>query len=345
MSRKQEILNILNENPIAINEIHGQLSGSISLATLKRDLSALLEQGLVKREGQGKASRYLLAQSYGLLREIDTEQYFELGLYSRKIKSYFDPYLLDLLEESGSLILTESDLEKLHQINQGFQARKAKADPTIVKRELERLAIELAWKSSQIEGNTYSILETENLIKTGVQAKGHSPDEAAMILNHKTTLNYILSNVEEFIELDLDKVIKIHNMLTQNLGINQELRSELVGISGTDYRPPGNVELIRDYLSRIIALINSVSEPLLKAILALALFAYLQAFMDGNKRTSRMIANAVLLAHNVCPLSFGSIDEHEYKKALVIFYEQNNIVYLKQLFFEQFEFATSNYFR
>jgi Fic family protein len=71
---------------------------------------------------------------------------------------------------------------------------------------------------------------------------------------------------------------------------------------------------------------------------------YIQPFEDGNKRTARIIANAVLLANNVCPISYRSVDETDYKKAAVLFYEQNSARFFKQLFVEQFKFAVDNYF-
>jgi len=74
------------------------------------------------------------------------------------------------------------------------------------------------------------------------------------------------------------------------------------------------------------------------------LIAYIQPFEDGNKRTSRLMGNAVLLAHDICPLSYRSVKDSEYKKAVLLFYEQNNISYFKQLFIEQFKFAVNNYF-
>ena len=85
-------------------------------------------------------------------------------------------------------------------------------------------------------------------------------------------------------------------------------------------------------------------EGVRKTLLIKLLISYIQVFEDGNKRTSRMTGNAVLLAYNLCPLSFRSIDEVEYKKAVILFYEKNNLNYFKQLFIEQYDFAVNNYF-
>ena len=74
------------------------------------------------------------------------------------------------------------------------------------------------------------------------------------------------------------------------------------------------------------------------------LLAYIQPFADGNKRTSRMLANAILLAHDCFPLSYRSIDENEYKQAMIVFYETNNIYHIKRLFLDQYRFALKTYF-
>ncbi|PRD42803.1 cell filamentation protein Fic, partial [Sphingobacterium haloxyli] len=71
---------------------------------------------------------------------------------------------------------------------------------------------------------------------------------------------------------------------------------------------------------------------------------YIQAFNDGNKRTARIVSNAILIANQYCPISFRTIDSIEYKKAMLIFYEQNNISVFKEIFMEQFRFAVKTYF-
>jgi len=76
----------------------------------------------------------------------------------------------------------------------------------------------------------------------------------------------------------------------------------------------------------------------------ISLISYIQPFEDGNKRTARLAGNAILLANNVCPLSFRSIEESDYKKATLLFYEQNNARFLKELFISQFKFSINNYF-
>ena len=91
--------------------------------------------------------------------------------------------------------------------------------------------------------------------------------------------------------------------------------------------------------------INSKENGFEKALIAVALISYIQPFEDGNKRTGRMISNALLIQEGICPLSYRSVDSLDYKKAMLLFYEQNNLAAFKKIFFEQIDFSVKNYFR
>jgi Fic family protein len=128
------------------------------------------------------------------------------------------------------------------------------------------------------------------------------------------------------------------------LEVTKNLRKTLVGITGTKYRPLDNEFQIREALEKTCTLVNDTENPFEKAVMLMLLIAYIQPFVDGNKRTSRLSGNAILQSFDSCPLSYRSMDEIEYKKAILLFYEQNNISYFKELFLKQFEFAVENYF-
>ena len=177
------------------------------------------------------------------------------------------------------------------------------------------------------------------------EAKGHKKEEAIMILNHKEALDYINQNKGTFLKISVSKIEDIHYLLTKKLGIARNLRKTAVGVTGTKYKPIDNNQQILDALSKACYLVNKEDNPFAKALILSLLTAYIQPFEDGNKRTSRLIANAILLAHDICPLSYRNVNEAEYKKAVVLFYEQNNLSYFKHLFIEQFEFAVDNYFK
>jgi Fic family protein len=214
----------------------------------------------------------------------------------------------------------------------------------LVKKEIERITIELAWKSSKIEGNTYSLIDTEILIKENKEAIGHKKDEATMILNHKKALDYIFSKQDDFKVFSLRKMEDIHALLVDVLDVNKGLRLKPVGITGTNYKPLDNQYQIKEALEMTIEKMNKAHDSWSQALIALLMISYIQPFEDGNKRSARLIANACLIAHNVCPLSFRSVDESAYKKAMLIFYELQNASLFKKIFVDQFNFSIDNYF-
>ena len=133
-------------------------------------------------------------------------------------------------------------------------------------------------------------------------------------------------------------------MLSKELSVDKGIRHRRVGITGTNYHPLDNEFQIREAMHDMCDLINSRTDIFEKALLAIVLLSYIQAFSDGNKRTARITCNAILIANGYCPLSFRSVNSIDYKKAMLIFYEQNNLYAFKQIFIEQFEFAVREYF-
>ena len=212
------------------------------------------------------------------------------------------------------------------------------------RKEMERLGVDLSWKSSQIEGNTYSLLETERLLKDKQTASGKTKEEAIMLLNHKDALDFVLDVPDYLKELSVHRIEDIHSILTKELEVDRNIRHRRVGITGTNYRPLDNEFQIREALEDICTLVNGKDNVFEKALLTLVLLSYIQAFVDGNKRTARITSNAILIANGYCPISFRTVDSIDYKKAMLMFYEQNNIAAFKKIFIEQFLFAVKTYF-
>ena len=192
--------------------------------------------------------------------------------------------------------------------------------------------------------NTYSLLETERLLKEKKTASGKTKEEAIMLLNHKEALDFILDKPGYLHEISLGRIMEIHALLTQKLGVGQAIRHHRVGITGTNYQPLDNEFQIREALEDTCRLVNAKENVFEKALLTLVLLSYIQAFTDGNKRAARIMSNGILIAYGYCPISFRSVDSIDYKKAMLIFYEQNNIASFKQIFIEQFLFAVKTYF-
>lgn len=241
-------------------------------------------------------------------------------------------------------VFTENELDKLNMLQKEYETNIKDLNPAEYRKELERLAIDLSWKSSQIEGNTYSLLETERLLKEKQTASGKTKEEAVMLLNHKDALDFIIENKDYLNPLTVPKIVDIHNILTKELGVEWNLRNRRVGISGTNYKPLDNEFHILEALKGACNVINNKKSIFEKALLALVLISYIQPFMDGNKRTARIVSNAILINYDYCPISFRTVDSIAYKKAMLLFYEQNNISNFKNFFIDQFEFAVRTYF-
>lgn len=346
LNKRQEIVLAYLEKAAASAAVSGILNhllvleGEISRMTVNRDLRELQNRGYVKKIGSGRGAEYSLTDSYSAVKPIDAEKYFAVDPDKRQIYNKFNFSVFSVFAS----VFTPDEISKLVKLNTEYQANFKKLSQTALKREYERLTIELSWKSSKIEGNTYTLLETEHLLREHKEPKGHTREETAMILNHKTALDYIRASQKRFKKLDFRDIEDVHSLLIKNLGVARNIRSRLVRIGGTAYQPLDNKFQIREAIEKMCDLVNKQKTPFAKAFIAMLTIAYIQPFEDGNKRASRLIGNALLMAHNACPLSFRSIDELEYKKAMLLFYEQNNFRYFKELFINQFEFAVKNYF-
>ncbi len=313
-----------------------------SRITIVRDLKSLKEGGFIIRDGAGRGVRYSISPRFILLQNIDVQEYFSIHQDRRVIKKDFNFDIFNLLRD---YVFSDTERSELMSLHKEFQSNFKHIDSkTITEKEFERILIEFSWKSSQIEGNTYSLLDTEELIKDNKKASGKTELETQMILNHKNAFNFILNNRDNFIELSRSKIEDIHQLLTNKLGITKNIRSSPVGITGTNYKPLDNRFQIEEVFEKMIELINNKKDFFEKSFLCLVLLSYIQPFEDGNKRTARLISNAVLLAYNSTPMSYRAVDEVEYKKANLLFYERNNITYFKYIFMQQFEFAVKNYF-
>ena len=342
--RQQEIINIIGaQEEASISKIKERLANDPSIPTLNRDMAKLVAANCLKKHGAGRSITYTVTPYYRLFSPIDASDYFDLDPDQRRAKTAFNHELLQSL--NGVSIFTDQELADLRKLKKEYQANVASLSPTLYQKELERLTIELSWKSSQIEGNTYSLLETERLFKEKREAENKSKEEAIMLLNHKDAIAYLMEHKNLAKTLNLRTLEEIHSLLIKDLNVGRNIRSRTVGITGTAYKPLDNEHQIREQLELMCGLINAKDNGFEKALLAVALISYIQPFEDGNKRTGRMISNALLIADDACPLSYRSVDSLDYKKAMLLFYEQNNLAAFKTIFIEQNEFGVKNYFR
>jgi len=332
--RIDEILKFIkSEKGVSVAQIIEHFGKKIPKITISHDCNSLLSQKKIEKTGDSVATRYRAS--------FDPDVYFAVKSDDRILKTEtYNREVWDVLED----VFTAQELSHIENLNRQYRQNRESLSPAVLKKELERLTIELSWKSCEIEGNTYTLLDTERLIQTAQEAEGKKREDAVMILNHKKALDFIFENPGYFSEVSIQKIEEIHQLLMLDLGVNFGIRKNRVGITGTKYKPLKLEFQIREELFNLVKAVNKCGNPFEKALLTVLMISYIQPFEDGNKRTARILGDAVLLAFDYCPLSYRSVSSIEYKKAMILFYEQNDYRYFKQLFIEQFQHAIENYF-
>jgi Fic family protein len=345
ISQKQQkiLVILLQKEKISSSDIHQALTSQgqeISLVTVKRHLSEMVKIKLLKVSGAGRSTIYEISTIGRLFSDINAREYCGIEPDKRFGQKSFN---FDLLNDFPKVIFSDKEADNLRQASEEYITRKKGQSELIRQKELERLIIELSWKSSRIEGNTYTLLDTEKLILKNQEAEGKTREEAKMILNHRDAFEFILSNTDEFKKINRVLLEDLHKYLVKDLGVSFNLRNRPVGVVGSIYKPLDNKYQISEAIDSLIAAIKKLDSPYAKALLAKIGIAYIQPFEDGNKRTSRLLANAVLLAHGLAPLSYRSIEERDYREAMLVFYELNSILPIKNIFISQYDFAARNY--
>ena len=344
MTYLDKIVDFLQYHPgLSRPELMEQLDLGIGDTQVKKILAEGLYRGDIRVEGRARATRYFITPKGQLLRTIDLGTYYATPFTDRVMQTGYNFALIrDQLPSID--VFTHEEYAFLAEQERVFRERIKEYPRELYAKEMERLGIDLSWKSSEIEGNTYTLLETVNLLKDKIEAKGKKREEAIMLLNHKEALKAIVAQPEYFQTISLSRMEDVHSLLIDGLGVARNLRHVRVGISGTNYRPLEVESQIREAVGDMCALVNGKSDPYEKALLTLLLISYIQPFVDGNKRTSRLMSNAMLIANGCCPLSFRTVAADDYRAALLLFYEQNNISAFKKMFLEQVAFAVNEYF-
>ena len=312
----------------------------VSLVTIKRLLAKLNREGSLSITGKGPATRYALSSVGKLFATLDAKEYCAREPDTR---FGFSSYQFDLFQDVPTTVFSSEEQSFLETATTQYHNKSKGISETLHQKELERFIIELSWKSSKIEGNTYTLLDTEKLLLYGTEAEGRTKNETAMILNHKTAFSFVYENRDSFKVLSRMGIEHVHSLLTKDLQIVRNFRSSPVGITGSRYRPLDNKYQIEEAVVALLEVVNRVPDGYTKGLVTLLGLSYIQPFEDGNKRTARLTGNAVLLAYGLSPLSYRSVSEEAYREAILVFYELNSLEPFKKLFIEQYQFAAENY--
>jgi Fic family protein len=331
----EQILNVLKEieDGAKIADIAEQMPGTISKRTLLRRLDELKDLGKIVSSGSKSATRYFLKENkfeIPLSKEAEKQKAnVNQVIQLRDPVSYNLDFLYDY-EANKTFYLTAVERDHLKELGQQFN--HALEPGTHIKSVLHRLLLDLSWNSSRLEGNTYSLLETERLIDFGVEAEGKAAFEAQMLLNHKEAIEFIVENID----ISNYTVLNTHALLSNNLLSNPKacgkIRGISVGIARTTYKPLDVPPVIEDCFQHILDTASKIEDPFEQAFFLMVHLPYLQSFEDVNKRVSRLVANIPLIKHNLSPLSFIDVPKDDYIDGLLAVYELNKTELLRDVF-------------
>jgi Fic family protein len=362
----EAILAIVADNPggVRVRAIHDGLEFDLPPRMLQRRLALLIEQKRLVAEGRGKGRRYRLPVisgevqlvSGGAKLEVRGEVYVLVSTEGETIKQAvrepiqnrspvgYNRAFLDDYRPNETFYLPLETRQGL--LDMGRSPDGQRPAGTYARKIYSRLLIDLSWNSSRLEGNTYSLLETERLLELGEAAEGKDALEAQMILNHKSAIELLVEQAEE-VGFNRYTILNLHALLSDNLLTDPQacgrLRTIAVGVGGTVYHPLEVPQLINECFQVVLETAAAISDPFEQAFFAMVHLAYLQAFDDVNKRVSRLAANIPLIRENLCPLSFVDVPERAYIDGILGVYELNRIELLRDVFVWAYQRSCARY--
>ncbi|MFA6036733.1 MAG: Fic family protein [Legionellales bacterium] len=326
--------------PISLPDLLKYLGEGYAERTTRRWLQELIEEKLLEKKGQKRGTLYfvkpetLIPQISPMLFTKQDEiaiAYVKQPLYTRKPISYQIQWLASYVPNKTFYLSVE---QRTVLKKQGERSYTNELAGTYARHIYNRLLIDLSYNSSRLEGNTYSLLDTEKLIIEGVSAPDKLEQEKVMILNHKEAIRYLIDNAERM-SIDVHTIRNLHYLLADGLLMEQgagNLRGHAVKIGGSTYLPLDNKVQLEQTLDLICKKAEQISDPYEQSFFLLVHMAYLQAFEDVNKRTARLSANIPLIKNNLVPLSFNDVPKDDYSAAMVAVYELNDTNPLASLY-------------
>ncbi|MCY3810698.1 MAG: Fic family protein [Gammaproteobacteria bacterium] len=360
------ILTVVAAHPegVQVSAIRAGLAYELPPRMLQRRLALLVEQKRLIAEGQRKGRRYRPITNAGqgssvtgtTIAEARGEVYVPTSPEAEAIKQAirapihrrqpvgYRRSFLDRYQPNVTYYLPAEARQRLRDI--GRPPGRVRPAGTYARTIYGRLLIDLSWNSSRLEGNTYSLLETERLLELGEAAEGKDAREAQMILNHKAAIELLVDQADE-VGFNRYTILNLHALLADNLLADPQATGRLrhipFGVDGTVYHPLEVPQLIEECFDQILDTATAITDPFEQAFFAHVHLAYLQGFEDVNKRVSRLAANIPLIRGNLCPLSFVDVPERAYIDGVLAVYELNRVELLRDVFVWAYERASARY--
>jgi hypothetical protein len=347
-------------NGAAIDELAHILESLISRRSLQRKLAEWVASGAIGASGERKGRRYHAPSARPISRAVEPKESGEdsipVSSQGTDIRTQvrrpivdrapvgYQREFLEGYQPGSTFYLPEVLRRHLHDI--GRTPGPQRPAGTYARQILERLLIDLSWNSSRLEGNTYSLLETEQLIHNGQVAPGKDPKETQMILNHKAAIELLVDSPQE-LGINRYTIQNLHALLADNLLDNPaqagRLREGPVGITGSTYVPTAIPQVVEEQFGALLEKAGGIDDPFEQSLFLLVHLPYLQPFVDVNKRTSRLATNIPLIRSNLVPLSFTDVPEQSYTVGLIGVYELNHVELLRDVFAWAYERSCRRY--
>lgn len=349
---------------VGTDDLYVALANVVSRRTLQRRLGELVDDKKIAISGKGRGLRYRkpkiievdITERVHVSDEVSAEVYVPVSRVGQEILDYvrqpiqkrkpvgYDREFLEAYHPNETGYLPAEILEHLYNIGRPPDGERPAG--TYAHDILGRLLIDLSWASSRLEGNTYTRLDTQNLIELGQAAEGKDRREAQMILNHKAAIELLVEQAED-IGFNTFTFYNLHALLSENLladpNESGRTRQRIVDISGTVFHPLGIPQQIDTYFRMILAKADAIEDPFEQAFFIMVHIPYLQPFVDVNKRVSRLGANIPLIRRNLCPLSFIDVPERAYVEGTLGVYEMKRVELLCDVFVWAYERSCQRY--
>ena len=360
------LLEVVGQFPAGagLDQIEARLVAAPTRRTLQRWVNNLLAQGRLHKEGRGRATRYLhgggVAASRPAARQTAAATQAQILIPSSAAAHAIEAHVrqpiplrtpvgyrrefLDGYRPNVSFYLPAAIRAELLAHGQAVTTHEPAG--TYARQIAHRLLIDLSWNSSRLEGNTYSLLETERLLNAGEAAHGKDALEAQMILNHKEAIEFLIASAQE-IGFNRYTLLNLHALLSDNLledpTASGRLRTVAVGIGQTVFVPLEGPQRIDECFQQVLDTAGAIDDPFEQSFFAMVHLPYLQPFEDVNKRVSRLAANIPLIQRNLCPLSFVDVSPQTYISAMLGIYELNRVELLRDVFVWTYKRSCARY--
>ncbi len=220
----------------------------------------------------------------------------------------------------------------------GFRWDRWSVPASVPSHSLERVCFrfhkmlpQFVWDASVLEGNPFTFPEVKTLLD-GVTVGGHKLSDQEQVLNLAESSRRLLAMVKrgEFclskpVFTELNGIVARKEALEWGVfrGEGRETNyTPKVGLGEQGgYTPlptlPGAPVLNPVFTEGVAAL--SACEPFERAIAFFLFGALQQFFFDGNKRTSRLMMNGVLLSHGIDAISVPAVKAQAFNEKMVRF--------------------------